>query len=285
MKHEDVPIDKIKLGQRHRMDHGDIESLAANIRQMGLLQPIGIDPFYELIFGMRRLEACKDVLGWKTIPAVILDLDSILAGEYAENEFRKQFTTSERSAIAFALEAEEFEKHQGRKLQEYIPEVKRLQTRDLIAERAGFGNQKTMAQAARVVERGAPEVIRAMDQGDLSISAAAAIASQPKEEQERIVEMPVDERREVVRHIRKMKADKEADERRAYDLRVFRGLAEAVETVANFYEDARETWAGLARVSAFRFAEHLDRALECLERIRKEHPNESGPRATASRRT
>jgi len=36
----------------------------------------------------------------------MLNLDSILAGEYAENEFRKQFTPSGRGAIGTTIEKE-----------------------------------------------------------------------------------------------------------------------------------------------------------------------------------
>jgi hypothetical protein len=82
-----------------------IEALAQNIREIGLLQPIGVDKYFTLICGARRLEACE-ILGWKEIPCVVLDLKSIIAGEYAENEFRKQFTKSERAAIAKAVEDE-----------------------------------------------------------------------------------------------------------------------------------------------------------------------------------
>ena len=285
MNISEVPVAKIKLGRRHRIDHGDVESLAASIRDIGLLQPIGIDPYFELIFGMRRLEACKDILGWTTIPAVTLNLESILAGEFAENEFRKQFTASERVAIGAAIEQELRKKERrGNPQFSAIAEDRELgNTVDLAARRAGFTSAETFERAKTVIERGAPEVIAAMDAGELSISAAAAISTQPQPEQQRIVAMPKDERREIVHQIRKTKADREADERRARDLRVFRGLAEAVETVSNFYEDARETWAGLQRVSAFKFAEHLDRAIECLERIKKAHPNGS-QRATAARR-
>lgn len=91
MKIIDVPIGKIRIGDRHRRDMGDMDALAANIREMGLLQPIGIDEFFSLIYGMRRLEACES-LGWKHIPCVVVKLKSMIAGEYAENEFRKQFT-------------------------------------------------------------------------------------------------------------------------------------------------------------------------------------------------
>ena len=57
MKVESVPVNRIKVGARFRQDVGNLEELAANIREMGLLQPIGIDSYYHLIFGARRLEA------------------------------------------------------------------------------------------------------------------------------------------------------------------------------------------------------------------------------------
>jgi hypothetical protein len=276
MKHEDIPVDKIKLGHRYRADRGDIEALATNIRELGLLQPIGVDRFYQLIFGARRLEACKDILHWNQIPAVVLDINSVLAGEYAENEFRKQFTTTERTAIGRAIE-EELGNRKGQRTdiepRENFPEVERGRTEEIAARKAGFGNYKTYERAKSVVDRGTPELIAAMDKGDIKIDAAAKIATQPKPEQQRIVAMPKDEQREIVKQIRKTKADKEADERRAYDLRVFRGLAEAVEHVAQFHEESRSTWEGLSRVSAYRFSEHLDRAITCLVRLQKEHPN------------
>ncbi len=38
------PIADIKLGQRHRKDLGDIEALAASIKEVGLLHPVVINP-------------------------------------------------------------------------------------------------------------------------------------------------------------------------------------------------------------------------------------------------
>jgi ParB-like chromosome segregation protein Spo0J len=40
-----------------------------------------------LIAGERRLEAAK-LLGWKEVPATIIDLDAIVKGEFAENAHR-----------------------------------------------------------------------------------------------------------------------------------------------------------------------------------------------------
>ena len=39
-----LPIDQIKIGTRHRKDLGDIDALAANIAELGLLHPIVIRP-------------------------------------------------------------------------------------------------------------------------------------------------------------------------------------------------------------------------------------------------
>lgn len=275
MKVIDVPIDNIHIGERHRQDMGDMDAFTANIREMGLLQPIGVDEYYNLIYGARRLEACAD-LGWKKIPCVVVKLQSVLAGEWAENEMRKQFTPSERAAIGKAVE-EELGNRKGMRtdLGPIAPTSDKGRTADLAAHRAGFTDRKTYERAKTVADRGTPELIAAMDKGEIKIDAAAKIATQPKTDQKRIVKMPKDERREVVRQIRKTKADKEADERRARDIRLFMGLYHAVKLVGDFREAPKETWAGLWRVSAYDFADHLDRALEYLPRLKKEHPNET----------
>ena len=68
----ELNVNDIKIGNRHRKDMGDIEALAKSIEEVGLLQPIGITPDYELVFGERRLRAYRDILGRDTIPARIV---------------------------------------------------------------------------------------------------------------------------------------------------------------------------------------------------------------------
>jgi ParB family chromosome partitioning protein len=275
MKVIDVPIEKIQIGDRYRRDVGDIEALAANIREVGLLQPIGLDEYYTLIYGARRLEACEN-LGWKQIPCVIVKLRSLIAGEYSENEFRKQFTPSERAAIGKAIEGDLGDrKGQRTDLAAIAAKSGEGKTADIAAKRAGFKSAESFERAKTVVAKGTPELVAAMDAGKIKIDAAAKIATQPKADQQRIVNMPKDEQREVVRQIRKTRADKEADERRARDIRLFMGLYHAVKLIGDFREEPKETWAGLWRVSAYDFTDHLDRALEYLPRLKKEHPNEA----------
>jgi len=131
---------------------------------------------------------------------------SITAGEYAENEIRKDFTPSERVAIGKALETELGDR-QGKRtdmeLPQNIAEVEPgLETREIAAKKAGFGNRTTYEQAKLVVNEGTPELVEAMDAGDVSISAASVIASEPPERQAQIVQMPRESRRHVVREIR-----------------------------------------------------------------------------------
>lgn len=181
----DVQIDLINTNGRFRKDFGDIPALAKSIGELGLLQPIGIDAGYRLVFGERRLRAFKH-LGRQDIPARFVNLESLLSGEYAENEFRKDFTMSERVEIGKALEGELAKRvgvNQHKKEgMENFPHPQGA-TRDLAAKAAGFGNGKTYEQAKAVVENAVPELIEAMDSGRVSVSAAATLSELPKSEQ------------------------------------------------------------------------------------------------------
>lgn len=102
----DRQIDSIIVGQRYRKTYGNMDALKASIERVGLLQPIGIDSDNRLVFGERRLIACKS-LGWKAIPSRVINLDDPLQAEHDENECREPFTVSERVEIAKAIEARE----------------------------------------------------------------------------------------------------------------------------------------------------------------------------------
>lgn len=189
----DVRIEQITTEGRFRKDFGDIPALAKSIEEIGLLQPIGIDSGYRLVFGERRLRAFLH-LGRDTIPARFVNLDSLLKGEYAENELRKDFTPSERVEIGRALEGELREKAEARMKSGVANPVENFpqgqageKTRDLAAKAAGFGNGKTYEQAKAVVDSGVPELVEAMDDGHASVSAAAAVAALPKAEQVAVV--------------------------------------------------------------------------------------------------
>jgi ParB family chromosome partitioning protein len=66
----ELPLADIRIGQRVRLDMGDIDGLAASMAIIGLLQPIIVTSDGMLICGERRLRAAER-LGWKTIPVII----------------------------------------------------------------------------------------------------------------------------------------------------------------------------------------------------------------------
>jgi hypothetical protein len=197
----ELPCEQIQVGERYRKDLGDLEGLAASIAREGLLQPIGITEDRRLVFGQRRLRAVRDILRWPTIPARVVRVSSILAGEYVENEVRKDFTASERAAIGAVVERELGERR-GRHNPDNCPEFQGTETRELAARKAGFDSYKSYERAKKVVELGAPELVAAMDAGEVSISAAAVIAHEPPQAQRSIVEMPAAVRRQIVRQLR-----------------------------------------------------------------------------------
>ncbi|MBW2180922.1 MAG: ParB N-terminal domain-containing protein [Deltaproteobacteria bacterium] len=185
----EIKIDLIKIGDRYRNDMGDIQALADSIKDLGQLQPIGVDANYNLIFGERRIKACR-LLGMDKVVGNVIHMNNLLAGEYAENEIRKDFTTSECVAIGKAIELELGERRgkPGNDVRDKYPELKGTRTRDVAAEKAGLKNGKNYERAKKVTENGSPELVEKMDKKEVSISAAAKIAQLDAADQEEIIE-------------------------------------------------------------------------------------------------
>jgi len=101
-----VPIDKIKVGVRRRVDLGEIEKLQSSIERVGLLNPIIIDDTYELIAGFRRLTCCKK-LGYKEINVTFKkDLSDLQKKELElEENTYKELTWSEVAMLRADIHA------------------------------------------------------------------------------------------------------------------------------------------------------------------------------------
>ena len=91
----------------------------------------------------------------------------IVAGEYAENELRKNFTPSERVAILETIERMK----EGRPPKNSAP-VPNIAT---ASKRVGFGSERTARNAQIVVRSSVPELVERMDRGDIGIRPAAEI--------------------------------------------------------------------------------------------------------------
>jgi len=135
-----VFIKQIDTRDRTRKDLGDINALAASIREIGLLQPVVIDSHNKLIAGRRRIEACKQ-LGWEAIPVVVAQsVDTLLKAVQAEsdeNTCRKDFTPEEAVRM-------------GKRLKDEIAKLNK-------AEQKKAGGDKRSATAKKTVGESCPK--------------------------------------------------------------------------------------------------------------------------------
>lgn len=161
-----LPISDILIENRYRKEFGDIETLANNINEHGLIVVITVkkDPEtgnYILVDGQRRILAAQR-LGWTEIDCYLIDLKEIVFGEYSANTFRKDFVPSEAVRIKKAIEPYEKQKAKERQFNANPSGIKLennpsgnlpqgCRTRDIIAKRVGIG-ERTLQKAEKIVE-------------------------------------------------------------------------------------------------------------------------------------
>jgi ParB/RepB/Spo0J family partition protein len=101
----DVPLSGLRratYADDSRFDVGDVRELAASIRSVGLLQPVGVrgleDGAYQLVFGHRRVAAVSS-LGWSSVPATVLDAEPTedLLRALVENIQRRNLSRADRA--------------------------------------------------------------------------------------------------------------------------------------------------------------------------------------------
>lgn len=204
-----VRIEDITIEKRARKDLGDIITLSKSIESLGLLQPVGVTKEKVLLFGHRRVQACK-ALGWETIPARIFEIDADdrlkpLKMEQHENEYRKEMTPSEKVAIAEKIE----EALKGRwggdrtKVPDLAP-CTQGKSRDIAADAVGM-KPELYRQAKAITKTGNDEAIQRIDSGEpisRVYNETVKKKPQPKPEPKRIkitlCENPIDDAMQII---------------------------------------------------------------------------------------
>lgn len=95
-------VDALHVGDRHRVDFGDLSVLAQSMREHGLLQPPTVTPEGVVLIGARRVAAAR-LLGWKVITVWVRsglsDRLGRLLSEHADHALHKPLTTLEAAAL------------------------------------------------------------------------------------------------------------------------------------------------------------------------------------------
>lgn len=182
-----INIEQIKIENRIRKDFGNIQELADDIKQNGLINPPVVmqesDNTYSLLTGERRIRALK-LLGYKQVEVRTwksLNDEEKLNIEISENEARKDFSKSERMEYALRLA-----KIEGMKAEERMKSGKADPTQTfaegttgevskIVAEKLGIGSKENFRKEKYIYENQStlpPEDFVNWDEGRLSTNKA-----------------------------------------------------------------------------------------------------------------
>lgn len=155
-----IEIEKIKVSDRIRKDFGNLQELADDIKENGLINPPVVTPendgSFTLLAGERRVKAMKN-LGYKQIEVrtwISLNEEQRLNVEISENEVRKDFSKAERIEYARRLEKIESLKAKERIInptQNFV-EGQKGETVDIVANKLGIGSGETYRKEKYIVE-------------------------------------------------------------------------------------------------------------------------------------
>lgn len=186
-----IDIDKVVIRDRIRKDYGDVQELADDIKENGLINPPTVTPEFELIAGERRYRALK-LLGYQQIEVRVMTVQNALHQlklEISENENRKDFTFSEKMRWAEQLKAE-YKKIAEANTAANLPgspSAKHLavgRVDEKVAEETGIGSKEQLRKAEFVNANADEEMIRNLDEGKLSINKAYTELKKQKEDLE-----------------------------------------------------------------------------------------------------
>lgn len=173
-----IETNRIIVKDRIRKDYGDIEELAKDIKDNGLINPPVVNPSYELIAGERRLRALK-YLGYEQIEVRVMSVQDALHQlklEISENENRKDFTFSEKMKWAEELKNEysKIAKENmsiGGKGSPMLATLNKIDSREQVAKDLDMSHG-TLTKAQYIYNNASEEMIKQLDEGQLSINKA-----------------------------------------------------------------------------------------------------------------
>lgn len=171
-----VNIEDIKIEKRIRKDMGNLEDLANDIKENGLINPPVVTTDLVLIAGERRLQAMK-LLGYQQIEVRTFspkDSEHQLMLEISENEERKDFTKLERLDWARQLERIERVKAKERMLDptKNSTEGVKGETTEIVAKKTGIGSKDTYRKEKYIADNADEETLDKWNKEEISTNKA-----------------------------------------------------------------------------------------------------------------
>ncbi len=174
----------------------EVQELADDIAKNGLRIPIVIDADEKILDGRNRAAACA-IAGVEPVyePFIGSDEDK-LAFVVSCNIHRRHLTTSQRASVAAKLmpiyEAQAAKRQKATQRNGNKPVVENLPSPENTGkarDKAGAAmnvSGKVVDMAAKVHAKAVPEIVEAVDRGEVAVSAAALVADLPADKQKAI---------------------------------------------------------------------------------------------------
>jgi hypothetical protein len=185
------------------IDGAEFYALVASIKAGGLRDAITIHEG-AVIDGRNRQRACEAAgvdARYEPLPSDADPLQFVLD----RNLLRRHLTESQRASVAAKIENRQ---HGGdRKTDQDANLHLGSVTRASVAAMLNV-SERTIASAAVVLDRGTPELLRAVEQGAVAVSAAAEVAELDEDEQRKVVALGSKEIKARAKELRGKKAKK-----------------------------------------------------------------------------
>lgn len=163
------------------MEGSSFDSLVADVRAHGLLNPITLHRNGVVLDGRNRLRACTAARvepHFVTFPGTDAEIVPFVI---AQNVKRRHLDESQRAMVAAKL-ANLTNGQQARHASPIGEAVSESQAAKLLNV-----GKRTVERARKVQDNGVPELVAAVERGQVSVSAAAAVAELPKSKQTQAV--------------------------------------------------------------------------------------------------
>lgn len=216
MKVTEAKLDEVKQTSEYLRKGTDVEALKKSLESIGLINPVTISESLELLAGARRLQAAKE-LGWDTIPAQVVERDSLeqelisidenlvrapLSGlelERSLNRGREIYEGLNPTVTKVELSTEEL-KGEEKKAQKEAEEADEDSFAAVTAEKTGLS--KSVIKSAIKRDALASEAVKeARSTGDLNASQTNEIIKLEKDTQEKILPLVADKTVKEVKRI------------------------------------------------------------------------------------
>jgi hypothetical protein len=158
----------------------------------------------KILDGRNRSCACQ-LKGIKPVTKIVTNIEDPVAYVLSLNLHRRHLTPSQASMCAararelYEQQAKERQRaaggdHNKKAVVENLPQADSAKARDAAGKAFGVSG-KSVDFAKKVIDKGIPELAKAVDEGRMAVSTAAVLASEPEEVQKAEVDNPIRNRK------------------------------------------------------------------------------------------